>query len=167
MAFRLANHLYVGIMNTLLAPVGYGYCYGRNGGNRLCYQDVWHTLSFLKALDVNGISHKRIGCCAETISFQKIIFWSFVQSTFCWFTVVCRDVNNDVMEMLIMAYAFKTSSARRIIGVVPYLPYSKQSKMRRRGCIASKLVAQMMSLSGKDERRGVASLMLLLNISEL
>jgi len=71
------------------------------------------------------------------------------------------------MEMLIMAYAFKTSSARRIIGVVPYLPYSKQSKMRRRGCIASKLVAQMMSLSGKDERRDVASLMLLLNISEL
>lgn len=59
-----------------------------------------------------------------------------------------KDVNNDVMEMLIMAYAFKTSSARKIIGVVPYLAYSKQSKMRKRGCIVAKLLAQMMSMSG-------------------
>jgi len=66
-------------------------------------------------------------------------------------SVACRNVNNDVMEMLIMAYAFKTSSARRIIGVVPYLPYSKQCKMRKRGCIVSKLVAQMMSLAGKEK----------------
>jgi len=50
-----------------------------------------------------------------------------------------------------MAYAFKTSSARRIIGVIPYLPYSKQSKMRKRGCIVSKLVAQMMCSSGKEK----------------
>jgi len=47
-----------------------------------------------------------------------------------------------------MAYAFKTSSARKIIAVVPYLPYSKQSKMRKRGCIVAKLLAQMMSKSG-------------------
>jgi ribose-phosphate pyrophosphokinase len=59
-----------------------------------------------------------------------------------------KDVNNDVMEMLIMAYAFKTSSARKIIGVVPYLAYSKQSKMRKRGCIVAKLLAQMMTISG-------------------
>jgi len=64
-------------------------------------------------------------------------------------TVACRNVNNDMMEMLIMAYAFKTSSARRIIGVIPYLPYSKQSKMRKRGCIVAKLLAQMISNSGK------------------
>jgi len=59
-----------------------------------------------------------------------------------------RQVNNDIMEMLIMAYAFRTSSARKIVGVVPYLPYSKQSKMRKRGCIVSKLLAQMMVKSG-------------------
>lgn len=47
-----------------------------------------------------------------------------------------------------MAYAFKTSSARKIVGVVPYLAYSKQSKMRKRGCIVAKLLAQMMSMSG-------------------
>ena len=59
-----------------------------------------------------------------------------------------RDVNNDIMEMLIMAYACKTSSARKIVGVIPYLPYCKQSKMRKRGCIVSKLVATMMCQSG-------------------
>lgn len=59
-----------------------------------------------------------------------------------------KNVNNDVMEMLIMAYAFRTSSARKIVGVIPYLPYSKQSKMRKRGCIVSKLLAKMMCKSG-------------------
>ncbi|KAK2714459.1 phosphoribosyl pyrophosphate synthase-associated protein 2-like isoform X2 [Artemia franciscana] len=56
-----------------------------------------------------------------------------------------KDVNNNIMELLIMAYACKTSSARSIVGVIPYLPYSK---MRKRGCIVSKLVAKMMCRSG-------------------
>jgi phosphoribosylpyrophosphate synthetase len=38
------------------------------------------------------------------------------------------DCNNSIMEMLILAYACKTSSARNIVGVIPYLPYSKQCK---------------------------------------
>lgn len=46
-----------------------------------------------------------------------------------------RDVNTAVMELLIMAYALKTACARNIIGVIPYFPYSKQSKMRKRGSI--------------------------------
>ncbi|XP_037093978.1 phosphoribosyl pyrophosphate synthase-associated protein 1-like isoform X1 [Pollicipes pollicipes] len=58
------------------------------------------------------------------------------------------DVNNSIMELLVMAYACKTSSARNIIGVIPYLPYSKQSKMRKRGCIVSKLLAKMMCKAG-------------------
>ena len=53
------------------------------------------------------------------------------------------------MEMLILAYACKTASARKIVGVVPYLPYSKQSKMRKRGAIVSKLVASMISKAGQ------------------
>ena len=53
------------------------------------------------------------------------------------------------MELLIMAYACKTSSAKNIVGVIPYLPYAyKQSKMRKRGCIVSKLLAKMMCKSG-------------------
>lgn len=59
-----------------------------------------------------------------------------------------KNVNNDIMEMLIMAYACRTSSARNIVGVIPYLPYSKQSTMRKRGCIVSKLLAQMICKSG-------------------
>nr|CAI5819576.1 unnamed protein product [Callosobruchus analis] len=52
------------------------------------------------------------------------------------------------MELLIMAYACKTSSAKSIVGVIPYLPYSKQCKMRKRGSIVTKLLAQMMVKSG-------------------
>ena len=52
------------------------------------------------------------------------------------------------MELLIIAYACKTSSARNIIGVIPYLPYSRHSKMRKRGCIVSKLLAKMMCKAG-------------------
>ena len=47
-----------------------------------------------------------------------------------------------------MCYACKTSCARNIIGVIPYLPYSKQSKMKKRGCIVSKLVAKMLTRAG-------------------
>ncbi|XP_037955841.1 phosphoribosyl pyrophosphate synthase-associated protein 2 isoform X4 [Teleopsis dalmanni] len=59
-----------------------------------------------------------------------------------------KDANNNIMELLIMAYACKTSSARSIVGVIPYLPYSKQCKMRKRGCIVTKLLAKMMCTSG-------------------
>lgn len=59
-----------------------------------------------------------------------------------------KDVNNNIMELLIMAYACRTSSAKSIVGVIPYLPYSKQCKMRKRGCIVTKLLAKMMCKSG-------------------
>lgn len=60
-----------------------------------------------------------------------------------------RDVNTTIMEMLIMVYACKTSCARSITGVLPYFPYSKQCKMRKRGSIVSKLIASMMCKAGK------------------
>nr|XP_010303963.1 PREDICTED: phosphoribosyl pyrophosphate synthase-associated protein 1 isoform X2 [Balearica regulorum gibbericeps] len=59
-----------------------------------------------------------------------------------------EDVNTAVMELLIMAYALKTSCARNIIGVIPYFPYSKQSKMRKRGSIVCKLLASMLAKAG-------------------
>ena len=59
-----------------------------------------------------------------------------------------REPNDNIMELLIMCYACKTSCARNIIGVIPYLPYSKQSKMKKRGCIVSKLMAQMLTKAG-------------------
>lgn len=59
-----------------------------------------------------------------------------------------KEPNDNIMELLIMCYACKTSCARNIIGVIPYLPYSKQSKMKKRGCIVSKLVAKMLTKAG-------------------
>ena len=35
-----------------------------------------------------------------------------------------------------------------IAGVIPYLPYCKQSKMRKRGCITAKLLASMLAKAG-------------------
>uniref|UniRef100_A0A672RPD5 Phosphoribosyl pyrophosphate synthase-associated protein 2 n=1 Tax=Sinocyclocheilus grahami TaxID=75366 RepID=A0A672RPD5_SINGR len=62
---------------------------------------------------------------------------------------VSKDVNTTIMELLIMVYACRTSCARNIIGVIPYFPYSKQCKMRKRGSIVSKLLASMMCKAGK------------------
>ncbi|KAA3675961.1 uncharacterized protein DEA37_0014803 [Paragonimus westermani] len=59
-----------------------------------------------------------------------------------------KDVNNDIMELLILAYSAKSACARKVIAVVPYLPYSKQSKRRKRGPITCKLLAKMLCSSG-------------------
>lgn len=72
----------------------------------------------------------------------------------CWrlgtyINVLClRDVNTAVMELLVMAHTLKTSSAQNIIGVIPYFPYSKQCKMRKRGSIVCKLLASMLAEAG-------------------
>merc|ERR1719219_2048053 len=47
-----------------------------------------------------------------------------------------------------MADACKRISCKNIIGVLPYLPYSHQTKMRRRGNISLKLVAEMICRAG-------------------
>jgi len=59
-----------------------------------------------------------------------------------------KDVNNMIMETLITSYACKSNSCKNLIGVFPYLPYSDQTKMRRRGNISLKLVAQMLVKAG-------------------
>ncbi|KAF8951460.1 hypothetical protein CPC16_007245 [Podila verticillata] len=60
-------------------------------------------------------------------------------------------INDSLMELLIMINACKGSSAQRITAVIPYFPYSKQSKKKKhRGAIAAKLVANIMAISGVD-----------------
>uniref|UniRef100_G3Q6T2 Phosphoribosyl pyrophosphate synthetase-associated protein 1 n=1 Tax=Gasterosteus aculeatus TaxID=69293 RepID=G3Q6T2_GASAC len=59
-----------------------------------------------------------------------------------------KDVNTAIMELLVMAYALKTSCANNIIGVIPYFPYSKQCKMRKRGSVVCKLLASMLAKAG-------------------
>eukprot|EP00051_Salpingoeca_urceolata_P033045 m.18620 g.18620 ORF g.18620 m.18620 type:complete len:352 (-) comp5754_c0_seq1:70-1125(-) len=60
----------------------------------------------------------------------------------------CGKVNDSCMELFIMLSACRIASARRIVGVVPYFPYSKQSKQKKRGTIPAKLVASLMKVAG-------------------
>ncbi|KAJ2489067.1 ribose-phosphate pyrophosphokinase 1, partial [Coemansia sp. RSA 2049] len=62
-----------------------------------------------------------------------------------------NTTNDHFMEALIMISAAKLASARKITVVMPYFPYSKQSKKKkRRGAITGKLVANMLTVSGAD-----------------
>eukprot|EP00794_Sanderia_malayensis_P009089 gene9089-10058_t len=64
--------------------------------------------------------------------------------------IVDENPNDSIMELLITSYALKTSCANKVVGVIPYLPYSKQSKMRNRGAIPAKLIATMLCRAGMD-----------------
>ncbi|KAK7939682.1 hypothetical protein WMY93_003008 [Mugilogobius chulae] len=57
-----------------------------------------------------------------------------------------RDVNTAIMELLVMAYALKTSCAKNIIGVIPYFPYSKQCKMRKRGLLCPNWLTHIITM---------------------
>ncbi|VDM40806.1 unnamed protein product [Toxocara canis] len=59
-----------------------------------------------------------------------------------------KDVNNCIMELLILMYACKTSSAKSITIILPYLPYSKQCRMHGRSAIPMKLIADMICRAG-------------------
>ncbi|KPI34720.1 Ribose-phosphate pyrophosphokinase 1 [Cyphellophora attinorum] len=58
-------------------------------------------------------------------------------------------INDSVMEMLIMINACKGGSAKSITAVLPYFPYSRQSKKKaHRGAITAKMVANLMVVAG-------------------
>ncbi|KAL8801844.1 MAG: hypothetical protein Q9182_004194 [Xanthomendoza sp. 2 TL-2023] len=60
-------------------------------------------------------------------------------------------VNDSLMEMLIMISACKGGSAKSITAVMPYFPYSRQSKKKsHRGAIAARMVANLLSVAGID-----------------
>ena len=60
-------------------------------------------------------------------------------------------VNDNIMELLIMADAFKRASAGRITAVVPYFGYARQDrKAKPRDPISAKLVADLITTAGVD-----------------
>src|SRR5699024_817545 len=63
-------------------------------------------------------------------------------------TATHTNVNDALMEMLLMGYTCKTSAAKNIVGILPYMPYGKQSKPRKRGAIPSRLIAKLIGKAG-------------------
>lgn len=64
---------------------------------------------------------------------------------------VCRPVNENLVELLIMMDAFKRSSAARVTAVLPYYGYARQDKKDKpRVPITAKLVADLLSAAGTD-----------------
>ena len=63
----------------------------------------------------------------------------------------CAPVNENIMELLVIADALKGASARRITAVIPYYGYARQDrKAEPRVPITSKLVANLITASGID-----------------
>ena len=59
------------------------------------------------------------------------------------------SVNDNVMELLIMADAFKRASARHITAIIPYYGYARQDrKARGREPITAKLMADLLESAG-------------------
>ena len=63
----------------------------------------------------------------------------------------CAPVNENVMELLVIADALKRASARRITAVITYYGYARQDrKAEPRVPITSKLIANLITASGID-----------------
>lgn len=63
----------------------------------------------------------------------------------------CVPVNDNLMEMLIMADAMRRASAASITAVIPYFGYARQDrKAKARDPISAKLVADLITASGID-----------------
>jgi ribose-phosphate pyrophosphokinase len=64
----------------------------------------------------------------------------------------CPPVNDNLMELLVMADACQRASAHRITAVIPYLGYARQDRRPRaaRVAISAKLVADLIVASGID-----------------
>ncbi|MDD3053099.1 MAG: ribose-phosphate pyrophosphokinase [Endomicrobiia bacterium] len=61
----------------------------------------------------------------------------------------CSPVNENIMELLIVADALKRASAKRITAVMPYYGYARQDrKSEPRVPITSKLIANLITASG-------------------
>lgn len=64
---------------------------------------------------------------------------------------LCRPVNDNVMELLVMVDALRRSSAKSITAVLPYYAYARQDRQDKpRTPITAKLLADLIHASGVD-----------------
>ncbi|KAF1940556.1 phosphoribosyl pyrophosphokinase [Clathrospora elynae] len=60
-----------------------------------------------------------------------------------------EKINDSLMELLIMISACKGGSAKSVTAVMPYFPYSRQSKKKQhRGAITARMVANLLHIAG-------------------
>ncbi|KAI6782717.1 Ribose-phosphate pyrophosphokinase-like protein [Emericellopsis cladophorae] len=58
-------------------------------------------------------------------------------------------INDSIMELLIMISAAKGGSANKVTAVLPYFPYSRQSKKKaHRGAITARMLANLLGVAG-------------------
>lgn len=63
----------------------------------------------------------------------------------------CPPVNENIMELLVLADALKRASAKRVTAVIPYFGYARQDrKDKLRVPITARLIADMIEASGID-----------------
>src|SRR3989339_1191673 len=64
---------------------------------------------------------------------------------------ICRPVNTNLMELLIMLDALKRASAERITAVIPYYGYGRTDKKDQpRVPITARLIADLLTVSGAN-----------------
>jgi ribose-phosphate pyrophosphokinase len=60
-------------------------------------------------------------------------------------------VNDHLVELLLMVQASRLASARRVVAVMPWFPYSRQDKKSQaREPISARLVAELLQVAGAD-----------------
>lgn len=95
----------------------------------------------LGKIDLDSFSDGEILCeINETVREDNI---HIIQST-------CAPTNDNLMELLIMADAFRRSAVKKIIAVVPYYGYARQDRRPQysRTPVTSRLVADMIQTAG-------------------
>jgi ribose-phosphate pyrophosphokinase len=108
-----------------------------------------------RALAENIVEHlgKELGKCGMgTFSDGEIRFqsWENVRGADVFvIQSLSKDINFHIMELLLMADAFKRASAKRITAVIPYYAYARQDrKDRPRVPISARLLADLLETAG-------------------
>jgi len=114
-----------------------------NANPELAYRIARHLMMPLGKIQVGRFSDGEVNVeILENVRGKEVFI---VQST-------CPPVNDNLMEMLVMADALRRASVERITAVIPYFGYARQDRRPRaaRVPITARLAATMVSAAGID-----------------